>query len=129
MKRLLLVAVFLFSVRLLYAAPLVTESPIRTVGTPATIAVSSTTLTMVPTTQTAARLGIFIDNPSTNTENIVGFIGNCTSTALASTIRPIELSPSANTAYIPLREDVCLWLLSLDTAGSSDNVHIQEIMQ
>ena len=111
------------------AAPPVVEAPIRDVGTPVTVAISSTTLTKVPTSQTSGRMGIFIDNPSTNTENIVGFLGDCSSTALASTIRPIELPPSVNTAYIPIREDICLWLLSLDTASATKNIHYQEIKQ
>lgn len=103
------------------------ESPIRDYGTPVTVSISTSTLTMVPTSQTTGRLGIFIDAPSTNTGKMVGFFGNCTSTALASTIRPIEISPSTNSTYIGIREDVCLWLLSTHT--SAENIHYQEIKQ
>jgi len=130
MKKVLLVlgGVICFSWNI-YAAQPVAEAPVNGYGTPVTIAISSTTLTMVPSSQTSGRMGIFIDNPSTNTGNMVGFLGNCTSTSVASTIRPIELSPSANTAFIPAREDVCLWLLDTNTAAASENLHYQELKQ
>lgn len=130
MKKLLLMTAFglLFSLKA-EAAPLVAEAPINGYGTPETVAISSTTLTKVPTSQTSGRLGIFIDNPSTNTSSMVGFMGNCTSTALASTIRPLVFSPAADSAFIGIREDVCLWLLSLDTGEASENVHVQEAKQ
>lgn len=112
-----------------HAAPPVAEAPVRNYGTPATVSISSTTLTKVPTSQTSGRVGIFLDNPNTNAQPVVGFYGNCTSTSLASTIRPFEINPSANTSFIPMREDVCLWLLSLDTATSSESVHYQEAIQ
>ena len=69
----------------------------------------------------------FIDVPTTNTGKVVGFLGNCTSTSLASTIRPIEIAPSANTSYMGLREDVCLWLLCTHT--SAESIHYQEVKQ
>lgn len=109
----------------------VVEQPINSYGTPVTVAISSTTLTMVPTSQTSGRFGIFVSNPSSNAAAIEGFLGNCTSTALASTIRPISIStnPANNSQYISMREDVCLWLLSLNTAASSANIHYQEVKQ
>lgn len=125
------VLAFVFSVvpAYLYAAPPVAEAPINGYGTPVTVAISSTTLTMVPTSQTSGRMGIFFDNPNTNTGRMVGFYGNCTSTSLASTLRPIEIAPSTNSTYIPLREDVCLWLIDLNTGAASENAHYQEIKQ
>jgi hypothetical protein len=112
-----------------HAAPPVAEAPIKDYGIPVTVAISSTTITKIPTSQTSGRMGVFIDNPSTNTGNFVGFLGNCTSTALASTIRPFEISPGANSTYIPIREDVCIWLLDSSSAASSENVHYQEVIQ
>lgn len=109
------------------AAALVVETPIKDYGTPVTVSISTFTLTMVPTSQTSGRIGVFLDNPNTNTARIVGFFGNCTSTALASTIRPLEFAPGNNSSYFPLREDVCMWLLSLAT--SAENSHFQEVKQ
>ncbi len=111
------------------AVPMVAEAPVLGYGTPATVAISSTTMTKIPTSQTSGRIGIFLDNPATNSQRIVGFIGDCTSTAIATTVRPLEFSPGNNSAYIPIREDVCLWLLSLDTSASTANVHYQEVKQ
>lgn len=110
-----------------WAAPPVAEAPIKSYGTPVTLSISTSTLTKAPTSQTSGRMGIFIDNPNTNTARVVGFLGNCTSTALASTIRPIEIAPSSNSSYFPAREDVCLWLLSLHT--SAESIHYQEVLQ
>ena len=127
MKKLLFASILILSAWKIHAAPLVTESPVISPGTPVTVSISTSTQTKVPTSQTSGRTGIFIDNPSTNTAVVVGFLGDCTSTALASTIRPIEISPSSNTAFIPMREDVCLWLISLHS--SAESVHYQEAKQ
>ncbi len=112
------------------AAALVNESPILGYGIPVTIAISSTTLTKVPSTQTSGRFGIFVSNPSTNSGSISGFMGDCNSTTLASTIRPIVFSttPSQyNFNFLSMREDVCLWLISENTAAASANLHYQEV--
>ena len=130
MKKLLLAFGFIMFWKVFaHAAPPVAEAPVKDYGTPVTVAISSTTLTQVPTSQASGRMGIFIDNPNTNSSRIVGFFGNCTSTALASTIRPLEIAPGNNSTYFSMREDVCLWLLSLDTAASTANVHYQEVKQ
>lgn len=128
-KSLLLFGFLILSGVAAKAAPLVAEAPISGYGTPVTVSVSSTTLTQVPSSQTVGRIGIFIDNPYTNTGHIVGFIGNCTSTALASTIRPIEIAPASNSTYFPLREDACMWLLDTNTSAASESVHYQEVKQ
>lgn len=122
---------FIFLASALYAAPPVAEAPVKSYGTPTTVAISSTTLTKVPdlTTQTSGRMGIFLDNPATNTGRMVGFFGNCTSTALAASIRPIEIAPGNNSSYYPIREDVCLWLIDLNTGAASENAHYQEVIQ
>lgn len=129
MKKLILFGFLFFLVQGLKAAPPVAEAPIKSPSTPATIAVSSTTLTKVPTTQNSGRMGLFFDNPATNTGRMVGFFGDCTSTSVASTIRPIEIAPGTNTLFFPAREDVCLWLIDLNTAAASENCHIQEVTQ
>lgn len=134
MKKLLLslgfIGCFALTVK---AAPLVTESPVNGYGTPVTLAVSSTTFTKLPTTQTSGRVGVYVTNPSTRP--VAGFFGDCTSTALATTIRPIQFAlvtagtGDANTQYFSMREDVCLWLIELQTDTASQNVHYQEIKQ
>ena len=107
--------------------PLVAEAPVNGYGTPVTVSISTSTLTMVPTSQTAGRIGIYIDNPNSNNARVVGFFGNCTSTALASTIRPVEIAPSSNSTYFSMNDSVCLWLISLHT--SAESVHYQEVKQ
>ncbi len=131
MKKLILGLLVVGFCKSLKAAPLVAEAPINGSGTPVTVAISSTTLTKVPTTQTSGRMGVFISVPTPNT-GVTGFYGDCTSTAFANTIRPIEISTATGrfpNAYFSMREDVCLWLLSLNTATSSQNIHYQEVKQ
>lgn len=111
------------------AAALVAETPILGYGTPVTIAISSTTLTKVPSSQTSGRIGVFVNVPATNLGQMVGFFGDCTSTALARTIQPIKMFPAAASTYFPLREDVCLWLTTSSTAASTENLHYQEVKQ
>lgn len=113
------------------AGALVVESPVSNYGTPVTLSISSTTLTMLPSSQTSGRVGVFLSLPQGNT-GMVGFLGNCTSTSLASTIRPIEISTATGMnafKYISMREDVCLWLLSLNTNVSAQNINYQEVKQ
>lgn len=113
------------------AAPLVLNAPILGSGTPVTVAISSTTITKLPTSQTSGRTGVYISNPTTNAAPVSGFLGDCSSTALASTIRPISIStnPASNNMFLPIREDVCLWLISLNTAAATASIHYQEIKQ
>lgn len=111
----------------------VVEAPINGYGTPVTISISSTTLTKIPTSQTSGRFGIYVNNPSTRP--VAGFFGDCSSTALAATIRPIQFSlTTVNTGpsdvrYFSMREDVCLWLISIITDTGSQSIHYQEVKQ
>ena len=127
MKKIIFTLAVLGLAGICHAATPVAEAPVKDYGTPVTISISTSTLTMVPSSQTSGRIGIFLDNPGTNNARVVGFYGNCTSTALASTIRPIEIAQATNSTYIPLREDVCLWFLSLHT--SAESIHYQEVKQ
>lgn len=107
--------------------PLVAEAPVNAYGTPVTVSIDNTTLTKLPSSQTAGRVGIYLDVPNTNTGKIVGFFGNCTSTALSSTIRPIEIAPSSNSSFIGMTDGVCLWFITTHTGP--ENVHYQEVKQ
>lgn len=136
MKKLFLALVVFLQIAPVFAAPPVMETPVNGYGTPATLLISNATLTMVPssnTVQTSGRVGIFVSNPSTNsTYPMVGFFGNCTSTSLASTIRPIEITSSSTTItnrYFSMREDVCLWLISMDPLAGMRPIHYQEVKQ
>jgi hypothetical protein len=127
MKKLFVLCVAMAAKEAFAAGVPTIESPIRDYGTPTTVSISTSTLTKVPTSQTSGRIGIFIDAPSTNSGRTVGFFGDCSSTSIATTVRPLEISPGTNTSYLALREDVCLWLLSTHT--SAENVHYQEVKQ
>ena len=130
MKRLLVLLSALLVAVLCHSAPIVAEAPINGYGTPVTISISTGPAgawTKVPTTQTSGRMGIFIDVPQSNAGRIVGHLGNCTSTSIATTVRPIEFSTTTESGYLSMREDVCLWAITTHTAA--ENVHIQEIKQ
>ncbi len=130
MKKFALIAFAVFSFKHIEAAGVpVSQLPINGSGTPVTISISSTTLTKVPSSQTSGRFGIYLSVPSPNT-GVTGFYGDCVSTPLANTIRPIEISTGTGRVasdYFPMREDVCLWLISLNTAVSAQSVHYQEV--
>jgi hypothetical protein len=109
-------------------APRVMEAELSQFGTPATVSVSTSAWTKVnPSSSLTSRSGIIVSVPSTNNANVVGILGNCTSTAIATTVRPIEIAKGNGFTLFPLADDVCLWLLSLHTAAES--VHYQEITQ
>jgi hypothetical protein len=128
MKKILVLSGFLVGMAsVCLAAPPVSEAPISGIGTPVTVSIDASTLTKIPTSQMSGRIGVYVDNPATNTGKMVGFFGNCTSTALANTIRPIEIAPSTNSSYFPMREDVCLWLIT--TNATAENINYQEVKQ
>jgi len=115
-----------------YAAPPVAEAPIKDYGTPTTVSISTDTgaaaaWTKVPTTQTTGRMGVLLAVPSGNTGNILGHLGNCTSTSIATSIRPLQYARGTNSPLITLRDDVCLWLITSHTAAES--IHYQEVKQ
>ena len=101
---------------------------IKSYGTPATISISTSAWTKVPAaTALSARAGFVVSLPASASANMVGHFGDCTSTAVATTVRPIELVKGNGFTFIPLRSDVCLWLLSIHTAA--ENMHVQEVTQ
>lgn len=132
MKRLIaLLAISLLAYPKLQAAPLTLDAPINSVGTPTAVAISSTSWTKVPTSQTTGRVGVYVTSSSTNSANpIVGHIGNCTSTSVDTNVRPIQLTASSTTvttAYFEIRDDVCLWLLSTYTPFATQVIFVQEV--
>lgn len=131
MKVLLGFALGLFFCGAAQAASLTAQAPIKGYGTPVTVSISSVTATKVPTSQTSGRMGIFLNNPATNSHAVTGFYGDCTSNSVANTIQPIYLQTSSSTAsvYLSMREDVCLWLLSLKTNAATQDIHYQEVKQ
>ena len=104
------------------------EQPINGYGTPTTVAVSTTSFTKVPTSQTSGRFSVYVSMPVTNTASIVGHFGNCSSTSIANSVAgPIQITTTTfKSERFDIREDVCLWLLSLSTSASSENIHYQE---
>lgn len=123
--KLWIVAFILAIGSLIHGAPMTMEAPIRDYGTPTTVSISTSAWTMVPTTSTTGRIGIYVDVPATANASMVAHIGNCTSTAVATTVRPIEIVKGEQSSYFPLRDDVCLWVLSLHSAAES--LHYQEV--
>lgn len=125
MKKLALFGLAVLSTVALKASPLVQETPIRSVGTPTTVAISTSVWTVVPVASSlSGRSGILVSVPATLNANVVGHLGGCTSTAVATTVRPIELVKGEEQADIPVSDTVCLYLLSLHSGAES--VHVQE---
>jgi hypothetical protein len=104
-----------------------TEVSISTVGTPTTVSISTSAWTMVPAASTlATRNGINLSVPASLNAVVVGHLGDCTSTAIATTVRPLEFS-KGSFYFIPVNNSICLWTLSLHTAAES--IHVQEVKQ
>lgn len=108
-------------------APMVEEATILGYGTPATISISNSAWTKVPTTAYGSRSGFVVSVPASNNANMVGHLANCTSTAIATTVRPIEIIKGNGFTLFPAGNGVCLWLLSLHSGA--ENAHVQEIAQ
>lgn len=110
-----------------WAAPLVAEAPIKEYGTPTTISVSTSAWTKLPTSSTLdGRFGLLVSNPASSNAVMVAHLGNCTSTAIATTVRPLEIA-KGGFILVPVSPSVCVWALSLHT--SAENIHVQEIKQ
>ena len=75
------------------AAPKVAEAPIIAYGTPTTVSISTSAWTVVPAASSlTSRTGIIVSVPSTLNANVVGHLGSCASTSVATTVRPDALS-------------------------------------
>lgn len=97
-------------------------------GTATTVSVSTSTWTKVPAASSLARrAGVVVSVPASNTANVVGHLGGCSSTSIAITVRPMEFVKGGGFTLVPIDENVCLYLLSIHTGA--ENVHVQEIRQ
>lgn len=123
MKSLFLLALAMAATTAAVASPLSTETPIRSVGTPVTVSVATATWTKVTTT--SGQTG-YIVSTSSATSYMAGHLGNCTSTSIATTVRPFSFVPGAFT-LIPVADNICLWTLNL--GASAENMHVQGIKQ
>jgi hypothetical protein len=104
------------------------EVPINNYGTPARVSITTYSWTKIPTTQTSGRAGVLIHVPTGNTGEVMGHLGNCTSTAISTTTWSIRfLKTDPDTEHVPIREDICLWLLTTHTAA--ENIHYQETIR
>jgi hypothetical protein len=121
---------FLFatlSTMALKASPLGTETPIRSYGTPTTVSISTSAWTLVPASQSlSGQTGILVSLPASASAVMVGHLASCTSTSVATTVRPLEIA-KGGFVLVPVADNVCLYLLSLHTAAES--AHVQEIKQ
>ncbi len=127
MKKLIVLSLLL-SPAVASAAPGVFEVPVTSYGTPTTVSVSTITWTKAPAaTSLTDRTAIIVNNPNANTARMVGHIGGCSATSIATTVQPLEFAPSTDFTIVPLADGVCLWLLSLHSAA--ENVHVQEVSQ
>lgn len=104
------------------------EISISAGGTPTTVSISTSAWTKVPAASSLARrAGVVVSVPASNTANVVGHLGGCSSTSIAITVRPMEFVKGGGFTLVPIDENVCLYLLSIHTGA--ENVHVQEIRQ
>lgn len=99
---------------------------------PATVGISTSAWTRIPSTSTVTsvgsrRVGLYFNLPATASANMVGLFDSCSTTfsAVATTIRPLEFIRTEGSYFIPMTPSVCLYLLSLHT--SAENIHYQEV--
>lgn len=114
------------------AATEVYELPISSATQPAAISIASAAWTNA--TPAAVKLtdmaGIAIGNPSSNARDMFGFLSDCTTPTYSTTsIRgPFEIPVATVTAggykasFIPMTEDMCLWLVGRHTAAEAVTV-------
>lgn len=126
MKNVLMFLGFMALSLLLRASPLVSETPILSVGTGTTVSISTSAWTVVPTASTmSTRSGIKVSNPSSNTANVACILDTAAPTE-ATTVRPIEIQPGEN-PFVPARTNLNLYCVSLNT--SAESIHVQEVGQ
>lgn len=128
MRRFLIFAATFTVAQTLFAASQVAEMPVTQYGTPTTVSVSTSAWTKVPATSSlTGRVGILVKNDFSNNAKMVGILDSCSSTSIATTVRPLGFSTGSDFTLIPVNDNVCLYLLSLHTAA--ENVHVQEVSQ
>jgi hypothetical protein len=111
-----------------FAAVSVFEQQITSVGSGATISVSTFSWTKVPASNLSNRAGVLVNNPSSNSAVMVGILStNSTAPTEATTIRPLEFAPSTDFTLVPISQGVYLYLMSINT--SAENVHVQDVGQ
>lgn len=131
MKKLLLLFTVLAFVPNVQAQIETLEAPMARFAPPEAVEISSGAFSMATSSTTRFRgmNVVLIDNPSTNTATMVGHMGTCSGTSVPTSITgPLEIAPGSNGGFISVGEKLCIWLMSLSTAGG-ETVHIQGISQ
>lgn len=126
MKKLLVLLILAVSFGTVHADN-VREVPFTSASGSETVSISSFTFTKIPTTQVDGRWGFYVGVPSTNTGDIVGVAGNCTSTSVATTVRPIQMIKGTSSYFFKYNQGMCLWLITTHT--SAENVHVEQVIQ
>lgn len=133
MKKMLIATLAVLSFGAVYAYSEVNTvlQPVRSVSSPGEVWVSTHQYVNVSSASLRMRnmSGLLINNPQSNTDVFHGHLGGCSSTGIStSTVRgPFQFAPAANTAFISIGEDVCLWLVSEGVSPSS--VTVQGVRQ
>lgn len=124
MKKVLVSILMLGATGIAFAGkPLVAEAPINAVTTATTVSVSTSAWTLVPAAgNTAGRVGLYVSNPATT--SVAGVLVATGDSAPATTIRPLEFYSGNGNYFVPISDQVNLYLLSLDAGALS--VHVQE---
>ena len=110
------------------ASPLVSETPAISVGSLSCVSISTSAFTLVPSgTAMGGRVGMFINNLSTNTAKMVGTQVNSTDSAPIGSVGEMKVSPSTDMFYLPASDKLNVYLLSL--AASAETACIREVKQ
>lgn len=111
------------------------EIPVSGVGSPGSVALSTDTFVVVPSSTTGnfeKRTEIILTNPAAQSAVITGFIGDSStvaevdSVAVATTTIVIEI-PVGGAKSVRVDDGLFIWLKSAHT--STENVHYQELKQ
>jgi hypothetical protein len=110
-----------------HASPPTQEMPVYPCADAFTVTLTTYSWTRVPTTNCSGRSLIVLNNPASNTANIVGHVTTATTTSISTTTKTIELIKGAGDSGRGISEEGYLWLMSL--AASAESVSGQEFRQ
>lgn len=125
MKKIFLSIAFLLCFGVLHADPLVTESPIEAVLAPTCVTISTSVFTAIPASNWGQRIGIIVNNPASNTNNVHGFF-SVSAPTVATRTAVIELEPGE---FFGASADNGVTLFLVSQASAGEDICVQEFKQ
>lgn len=129
MKKLLLTVLACAAAATLQAEPMFQETPIRIIGAPEAVSISTFSWVKLPAAANIdARSGLYYSLPSGATSNMAAHFGNCTSTSISTTTQPMEIVKGTGWQFQPIAQQLCMWVVSKNTS-SAETIYVQQISQ